>query len=126
METASDKLLRGSRILVVEDDPLIAFDIMRVLRAAGAETAGPAMSLSRALELATTEHFDCAVLDVMLRDGYVFRAAKLLRQRGAGLVFYTGYARLDRLKRAWAGAQVVAKPASPKLLVEAVRVTCSR
>jgi CheY-like chemotaxis protein len=126
METASDKLLHGSRVLVVEDEPLIAFDIVKTLRGAGAETLGPALSLARALELATAERLDCAVLDVMLRDGTVFRAARLLHQRGAGLVFYTGYFALDRLKRAWPGAQVLLKPASPKLLVEAVRSVCAQ
>jgi hypothetical protein len=62
----------------------------------------------------------------MLRDGTIFRAARLLRHQGAGLVFYTGYFDLDRLRRAWPGAQVLLKPASPKLLVEAVRAVCSR
>ena len=124
MKTASNRLLDSRRVLVAEDDPFIAFDITRTLHEAGAEILGPAMSLARTLELATTEDVNCAVLDVMLSDGTVFRAARLLRQRGVGLVFYTGYFALDRLKRAWPGAQVLTKPASPKLLVQAVRAAC--
>jgi hypothetical protein len=62
----------------------------------------------------------------MLPDGFVFRAARLLRHQGAGLVFYTGYVGIDRLKRAWPGAQILLKPAPPKLLVEAVRAAWSR
>jgi hypothetical protein len=62
----------------------------------------------------------------MLRDGFVFRAARLLRRQGAGLVFYTGYVGVARLERAWPGAQVLLKPASPNLLVEAARAACSR
>jgi DNA-binding response OmpR family regulator len=124
METASNKLLHGRRVLVVEDDVFVAFDILKTLHEAGAEVLGPAFSLARALELVTTEDLDLAVLDVMLRDGSVFPAARLLRQRGVGLVFYTGRFDLDRLKRAWPGAQVLLKPASPKLLVKAVRAAC--
>jgi DNA-binding response OmpR family regulator len=126
MKAASDKLLYGSRILVVEDDVIVAFEIVTALRVAGAEVLGPALSLSRALEIATTEDLDCAVLDVMLRDGTVFRAARLLRHKGVGVVFYTGDFDLGRLRRAWPGAQVLLKPASPKLLVEAVRAVCAQ
>jgi hypothetical protein len=63
----------------------------------------------------------------MLRDGFVFRAARILRRQGAGLVFYTRYVGLvDRLQRAWRGAQVLPKPAPPERLVEAVRAAYSR
>jgi len=86
MKMASDKLLQGYRVLVVEDEPVIAFYIVDALLMAGAEDLEPALSLERAIELAHAEHFDCAVLDVMLRDGFVFRAARLLRHQGAGLV----------------------------------------
>ena len=127
MKITSDKLLQGCRVLVVEDEPVVAFYIVSALRMAGAEVLGPAVSLERAIELARAEHFDCAVLDVMLRDGFVFRAARLLRHQGAGLVFYTRYVGLvDRLQRALPGAQVLPKPAPPELLVEAVRAACSR
>jgi two-component system, response regulator PdtaR len=125
MKTAPNKLLQGCSVLVAEDEPFVAFDIMKTLREAGAEILGPAFSLARALELVSTEDLDCAVLDVMLRDGSIFPAAKLLRQQGAGLVFYTGRFDLDRLKRAWPGAQALLKPASPNLLVQAVKAACS-
>jgi len=125
METASNKLAHGRKVLVVEDDAFVAFDIMTTLREAGAEILGPAFSLGRALELITAEGLDCAILDVILRDGSVFPAARRLSQRGVGLVFYTGRFDLGRLKRAWPGAQALLKPASPNLLVQAVRAACS-
>jgi DNA-binding response OmpR family regulator len=81
MEMAFNKPLHGSRILVVEDEPIIAFEILAALRLAGADVLGPALSLARALELATEEHFDCAVLDVMLRDGSVFPAASVVSRK---------------------------------------------
>jgi hypothetical protein len=63
MKPASNKLLQGCRVLVVEDDAIVAFDIMRTLGGAGAVTLGPAMSLARTFEIAAAEDFDCAVLD---------------------------------------------------------------
>jgi DNA-binding response OmpR family regulator len=127
MKMDSERLLQGCRVLVVEDEPVIALYIVRTLRMAGADVLGPALTLKRAIELTRAEHFDCAVLDLMLRDGFVFRAARLLRHQGAGLVFYTRYVGLvDRLQRALPGAQVLPKPAPPELLVEAVRAACSR
>jgi DNA-binding response OmpR family regulator len=126
MARASKKLLHGSRVLVAEDDPFVAFDIMKTLREAGAEILGPAMSHARALELAIIEDLDCAVLDVTLRDGLIFPAASILRQRGAGLVFYTSHQDLEGLKRNWPASQVLLKPAPPKLLVQAVKAACSR
>ena len=124
METPPNKPLHGSRILVVEDEPLLAFDILKTLRAAGAETVGPALSLARAIELATTAHADCAILDVMLRDGTVFPAARLLRSQGSGFLFYSGIFDIGVLKRSWPGARVLLKPAPPELLVQAVRAAC--
>jgi len=124
MTTGRNKLLDGSRVLVVEDDPFIALDIMNMLREAGAQTRGPAMSLARALELAATEDFDCAILDVMLRDGLVFPAASILRQKGVGLVFYTGQYNLEDLKRDWPAAQVLLKPATSEQLVQAAGAAC--
>jgi len=111
--------------LVVEDDAFVAFDIMTALREAGAEMLGPAFSLASAVEFVTIEGLDYAVLDVILRDGSVFPAARRLSQRGVGLVFYTGRFDLGRLKTAWPGAQALLKPSSPDLLVKAVRAACS-
>jgi DNA-binding response OmpR family regulator len=124
MEKVPNNLLHGKRVLVVEDDALAAFDIMKTLRDACAEILVPAMSVARALEFAT-EDFDCAVLDVVLRDGAVFGAARLLHEQGVKLVFYTGHFDLD-LNREWPDAQVLIKPATPDLLVQAVRAACSQ
>ena len=56
--------LQGTKVLVAEDDPILAFDIMRELMEAGADVVGPALSVARALELAEQENLSCGVLDV--------------------------------------------------------------
>ncbi len=116
--------LVGARVLVAEDEPLLAFDIMRVLMEAGAAIIGPAFCVERSLELAIAEQLSCGVLDVRLRDGLVFPAADVLRWKGAGIVFYTGQIDPSSLMRDWPGAPVLLKPAPVRLLIPAVLAAC--
>jgi two-component system, response regulator PdtaR len=120
MSTAIDKPLNGARILVAEDDPVLAFDIIGQLLKAGAQIAGPALSLERTIELANAEQLTCAILDVQLRDGLVFPAARILQGKGVGIVFYTGQHDPEGLKREWPSAQVLVKPAPLDMLIRAV------
>ena len=124
MSTALDKPLNGARILVAEDDPVLAFDLVGLLMKAGARIAGPALSLERTLELANTEQLSCGILDVQLRDGLVFPAARILLAKGAGIVFYTGQYDPEGLKREWPDAQVLFKPAPLDILMRAVIAAC--
>jgi DNA-binding response OmpR family regulator len=124
MSATPDKPLYGRRILVAEDDPLLAFDITGLLLKAGAWIAGPALSLARALELAQTEVLNCGILDVRLRDGLVFPAARILRDKGAGIVFYTGQDNPEGLACEWPQAQVLLKPAPLHVLMQAVISAC--
>lgn len=83
--------LAGKRVLVVEDEHLVANEVVEALAAAGCLAVGPAPSLGRALRAAETEQLDAAVLDVNLHGDLVWPAAKLLRERGIPFVFTTGY-----------------------------------
>ena len=121
MNAISDQPLHGARILIAEDDAILAFDLGVVLQKAGAEILGPTLTLSHALSLAQTTPMSAAVLDVSLRDEEVFPAAQELKGRGVGIVFYTGYAAVDQLRRDWPDAQVLTKPTPARVLVEAVR-----
>ena len=122
---STDKPLDGRRVLVAEDDPLLAFDLIGLLLKAGAQIAGPALSLERALELAVAEPLNCGVLDVTLRDGLVFPAARILRDKGAGIVFYTGHHDPEGLKQDWPQAHVLLKPAPLDLLMRAIIEACA-
>jgi CheY-like chemotaxis protein len=84
--------LTGRRILLVEDEYLIAEDLAVLLKEAGADVVGPAASLPRAMRLAAdTDHFDAAVLDINLDGVAVFPLAQELRRRGVPMLFLTGY-----------------------------------
>jgi DNA-binding NarL/FixJ family response regulator len=123
MKTAGDRPLRNTRILVAEDDMILAFDLIVTLRQAGAEIVGPAATLKHALFLAKTPLLSAAVLDVNLGNEEVFRAASALEALGVGIVFYTGYILRD-LGGSWPKAQVLSKPAPPRLLIKAVSQAC--
>jgi CheY-like chemotaxis protein len=80
------------RILVVDDELLIAMDMEQMLVDLGAEVVGPATTLNSALQLATTEQIDCAVLDVNLGDNVsVGPVVDALRARQIPFVLATGY-----------------------------------
>lgn len=84
--------LAGRRILLVEDEYMIAVDLADALARLGAEVVGPVPTLERALALATSPApLDGAVLDVSLHGELVFPVADALLARGVPFVLATGY-----------------------------------
>jgi CheY-like chemotaxis protein len=83
--------LAGLRVLVVEDEPLVAMDIAAVLRRAGAVVIGPAHRLEPALDLAAGQALDGALLDINLGGANAFPVADALAARGLPFMFLTGY-----------------------------------
>lgn len=104
--------LSGCRILVVEDEYMIADDVKQALVAAGAEVLGPVASAADAAELiAGGGRIDAAILDINLRDGAVFPAADTLAERNIPFAFATGYEQWSLPER-FRGRPVVEKPFS--------------
>ncbi|WP_372621649.1 HWE histidine kinase domain-containing protein [Falsiroseomonas sp.] len=121
LSPADTAFLRGLRILVAEDEPLIATDAAETLRALGCEVVGPASTLPQALALAEGGgHLDAAVLDVNLGGQPSFPLATLLAGRGVPVVFATGYSELPE-GSGGAGAAVLRKPVAPVELAAALR-----
>ncbi|AOR80343.1 response regulator [Novosphingobium resinovorum] len=83
--------LAGKRVLVVEDEMLVAMNIEDTLTELGAIVVGPAMRLDTALDLAEREEFDLAMLDVNIHGGRSYPVATLLKSRGVPFIFATGY-----------------------------------
>lgn len=84
--------LSGCRILVVEDEYLLADELRRALEGAGATVIGPIGHLPTAMARARAEHaIDAAVLDLNLGGAEVFPLAELLAERGVPMIFSTGY-----------------------------------
>ena len=87
--------LAGRRILVVEDEYLIATEIKRWLQAAGSEVLGPVPSVDRALDLIEERRPDAAVLDVNLGGGdTAYSVADKLGGLGIPYLFATGDVKL--------------------------------
>ena len=86
--------LAGLKVLVVEDEGGVALLIEDMLEALGCEVAASVATLAAALEVATVEDFDFAVLDVNLDGQLIFPVAEILRNRGLPFIFSTGYGRI--------------------------------
>jgi DNA-binding response OmpR family regulator len=83
--------LAHKRVLVVEDDYLVAMDIVRALERAGAEVIGPAPAVEAALDALEQTAPDGAILDINLGGEMAFPVADALLARGVPFVFATGY-----------------------------------
>lgn len=84
--------LRHRRILVVEDEYLLADELRTELEALDAMVIGPVGRLSQALALvAATRDIDGALLDVHLQGELVYPVAQSLRERHVPILFVTGY-----------------------------------
>ena len=108
--------LSGRSILIVEDEPLVALDIVENFRNAGASVMA-AHRLSDGLRLAGHPDLSAAVVDFGLSDGEGTALCERLKERGIPVVLHTGYHHVDETCCA---DMLVAKPAAPHELVSAV------
>lgn len=81
----------GLRVLVVEDEPVVAMYLEDLLAALGCETVGPASRLADGLVLAESGGFDAAILDINLGGERSTPIAETLRARGVPFAFASGY-----------------------------------
>lgn len=106
----TDQFLQGRRVLVAEDEYLIAFDVRDALVRAGAEVLGPVPTVEDAAAMLDREmQIDAAVLDVNLRGDMIFTVADTLQARGIPVVFATGYDS-SSLPERFSGAARLEKP----------------
>ena len=82
---------RRLRVLIVEDEMLVAMNIEDMLLDLGHEVAGLASRLAPAMALAREAQFDLAMLDVTLAGEQSFPVARALVERGIPFLFATGY-----------------------------------
>jgi DNA-binding NarL/FixJ family response regulator len=121
---ASDKAA-GSRILIIEDDYLVASQMEIALEDAGLEIAGVAQSADEALRLAAERKPRLAIMDIRLagrKDG-VYAAVELYKQYGIRCIFATAHSDEEVRRRGKEAHPIgwIQKPYSMRALVEAVR-----
>lgn len=124
MKSAEDNgsPLSGKRILLVEDDFLIASSLAQSLRELGLEVVGPVPSLDEARRLAEDEHLCGAILDINILGGPSFPVAEALHQRGCPFIFITGYGSPQGLPPSLARARRLNKPIDEADFKEVVSV----
>jgi DNA-binding response OmpR family regulator len=109
-----------AKVLVVEDEPIVALQIEDILREAGFEIVGCVGSLDKALAILKNNDCDIAVLDANLRGDSVAPVAIVLQQRGKPFLFVSGYERAH-LPEAFLDAPLLSKPVEPGELIATVR-----
>ena len=111
--------LSGRRILVVEDEMMVAWLLEDMLVDLGYEPIGPAARVDQAMAMINAESIDAAVLDVNLNGQTSYAVADALTLRGVPFVFSTGYDKA-RLLDSYRSFQVLQKPYQQAELCDAL------
>jgi PAS domain S-box-containing protein len=120
MPNADANSLHGRRILLVEDEPLVAMEIESQLQEVGCEIIGPAGTVESAAKLIAAGGFDAALLDANLAGRPVDELAAALTKKGIPFSFATGYGR-EALPLGFREAVVLTKPFGPNQLIAVIR-----
>jgi DNA-binding NtrC family response regulator len=113
-----DGPLHGARILIVEDEAIIALDLDGLLSEAGAVVVGPARTLAAARPLAEMSTLSAAILDVRIGGDMVLPIAAILASRRIPFAFHTADADCGGLLAAWPEAQILTKPSASALIIQ--------
>jgi len=114
--------LRGLRILVVEDNFLVAENLREFLSARGCDVIGPAPRVEVALSLlAANGRVDRAMLDINLGSEDCFPVAAALRERAVPFLFLTGYDQGMQIPAEFSHTPRLSKPVAENDLIVAAR-----
>lgn len=111
----SAEALQGLRVLVVEDETLVAMLVEEYLASFGCVVAFSAPRIAKGLQVLTNLEVDAAVLDVNVAGESVSPIAEVLDQRGIPFIFASGYG-AKGVEERWAGRPALQKPFSAKEL----------
>jgi DNA-binding response OmpR family regulator len=107
-------------ILIVEDEPMLAFALEEFLSDAGFEVSGVAGRIETALTMIESGGFDAAILDANLAGVNAGPAASALTERGVPFIVVSGYL-ASQQQSAFKGALCLQKPCPPDRLIQALR-----
>jgi DNA-binding response OmpR family regulator len=110
------------RVLVVEDEAILAIDIAEQLAEAGFQVVGPAPSVAKALKLIVEVGCDVALLDINLRDETAEPVARELRSRRTPFLFLSAVSR-EHLPPAFSEEVLLPKPTRSAVLIAALQTS---
>ena len=116
--------LSGVRVLVVEDDSLLAMGLQDTL--VEAVVVGVCQTLDEAMARANVDDFAVAVLDFSLGSDTASPLARRLVRRGVPFILHTGKSRREPSLAEWRDWPIVEKPAPSRVLVSALKTALSR
>lgn len=112
--------MRQNRVLVVEDEALVGFEIIATLRQAGLAAVGPVPTVSAALNALESEEFDAVLLDINLQGVPSFAVAEALRRKAIPYAFVTAYTGIP-LPHELRNAPLLGKPYREQQLLSVAR-----
>jgi DNA-binding response OmpR family regulator len=115
----------GRRVLIVEDEAMIAGLIESILSAAGWSVVGPVGTLERALDTIEREGLDAALLDVRINGHDAFAVADVLMKRNVPFIFVSGFTRKQMPPR-YRDCAYIAKPFTPDAILALLKEVVER
>jgi CheY-like chemotaxis protein len=104
-----DTFPAGLRVLLVEDESVVAMLLEDIIGELGCKVVGPVARVDKAIEMAQHETLDAAILDVNLNGHDVYPVADALAARSIPFIFATGYGR-DSLRPPYDDRPLLQKP----------------
>jgi len=117
--------LAGKRILLIEDEPLVAMDLEELIRGAGCRIAATAATLAAARDAVAATPCDAALLDANLGGEAVDEIAVALTRKGIPFAFATGHGR-EALPAAFRDAPLLGKPFEPEQVLAVLAALVGR
>ena len=115
------------KVLVVEDEFIIALDLSETVQDLGYQLEGPFEGNEDAIEAIEDDGLpDAAILDVFTADGEIYPLADRLVEAGVPIVFHSGHVTPAEVKARYPDAQACAKPCPPDRLIDALQEAVGR
>ena len=111
--------LQNVTVMIAEEDPLLADDLLNILTEEGASVAGPVSSVEAALDLLENAKPDCAILNAGVAYETAMRISKRLNELGIPYLIQSGHSE-QKLPDDLKGSRFLTKPIERRRLVESV------
>ncbi|HYT41973.1 MAG TPA: response regulator [Methylomirabilota bacterium] len=110
-----------TRLLLVDDEALIALEMEAHLCSLGYSIIGPFARLDKVLKAISTQAFDGAVLDINIRGGLIYPVAEILMERAIPFLLITGYAECS-IEEKFRKCPILHKPFTMRSLTQKINI----